>query len=65
MTLLHSQPCLVLTDHDGDLRWLGRFPDLATAQAAMTEWLAAANRDPDDAAFILPVLGFGRPAKEG
>jgi hypothetical protein len=31
----------------------------------MTDWLAAANRDPEDAAFILPVLGFGRPAKEG
>jgi hypothetical protein len=65
MTLLHSQPCLVLTDRGGEIGWLGRFPDLATAQAAMTDWLAAANRDPDDAAFILALLGFGRPGAEG
>jgi hypothetical protein len=31
----------------------------------LTDWLAAANRDPEDAAFILPVLGFGRPGAEG
>ena len=65
MTLLETQPCLVLTDRDGTLSWLGQFPDFATARAAMADWLAAADRDGEDAAFILPVLGFGRPAKEG
>jgi trehalose-6-phosphatase len=61
MTLLQSQPCLVLIDHDGNLGWLGQFPDAATAQAAMEHWLAKPDRDDEDAAFILPVIGFGRP----
>ncbi len=65
MTRLPSQPCLVLTDHDGEIGWLGQFNDVATARAAMDDWLAADDRDPEDAAFILPILGFGRPAKEG
>jgi HlyD family secretion protein len=51
MTLLHSQPCLVLTDHDGDLRWLGRFPDLATAQAQVDS--AAAGLAQAELAFDL------------
>jgi hypothetical protein len=61
MTLLHSQPCLVLTDRSGDLGWLGQFNDIATARTAMADWLAAEDRDDEDAAFILPVIGFGRP----
>jgi hypothetical protein len=61
MTLLHAQPCLVLTDRDGSLGWLGQFPDAATARAAMEHWLAEPDRDDEDAAFILPVIGFGRP----
>jgi hypothetical protein len=65
MTLLHSQPCLVLIDRDGTLGWLGQFPDAATARAAMDEWLRAEERDPEDAAFILPIIGFGRPGAKG
>ena len=65
MTLLQTQPCLVLTDRHDDLGWLGQFPDFATAQAAMAHWLKAPDRDPEDAAFILPILGFGRPSMEG
>ncbi len=65
MTLLHSQPCLVLTDRGGEIGWLGQFNDIATARAAMEAWLEADDRDEEDAAFILPLLGFGRPAKEG
>ncbi len=65
MTLLHSQPCLVLTDRDGTLGWLGQFNDIAAARTAMDDWLGADDRDPEDAAFVLPLLGFGRPATEG
>jgi hypothetical protein len=61
MTLLPSAPCLVLIDRDGTLGWLGQFPDTATARAAMEHWLAEPDRDDEDAAFILPVIGFGRP----
>lgn len=61
MTLLHAQPCLVLTDRGGDIGWLGQFPDAATARTAMELWLKAEDRDDEDAAFILPVIGFGRP----
>ena len=65
MTLLHSQPCLVLTDRDGTLGWLGQFIDITTARAAMADWLAAPERDNEDAAFILPIIGFGRAGAEG
>jgi hypothetical protein len=65
MTLLQTQPCLVLTDHGGEIGWLGQFNDIATARAEMADWLAAEDRDPEEAAFILPLLGFGRPAMEG
>ena len=65
MTLLQTQPCLVLTDRHDELGWLGQFPDFATGQAAMEHWLKAPDRDPEDAAFILPILGFGRPSMEG
>ena len=65
MTLLHSQPCLVLTDRGGEIGWLGQFNNIATARAAMDAWLVAEDRDDEDAAFILPILGFGRPAMEG
>jgi hypothetical protein len=65
MTLVHSQPCLVLTDRGGEIGWLGQFNDTATARAAMDDWLAAEDRDEEDVAFILPILGFGRPAMEG
>ena len=61
MTLLPPTPCLVLIDRDGSLGWLGQFPDAATARAAMEHWLAEADRDDEDAAFILPLIGFGRP----
>jgi hypothetical protein len=61
MTLLHAQPCIVLIDRDGNLGWLGQFPDIATARAAMDDWLDAEDRDAEDAAFILPIIGFGRP----
>jgi len=61
MTLLPPSPCLVLIDRDGSLGWLGLFPDAATARVAMEHWLAEADRDDEDAAFILPVIGFGRP----
>lgn len=64
MTLLHSQPCLVLTDRGGEIGWLGQFNDITTARAAMDAWLKADDRDDEDAAFILPILGFGRPAME-
>jgi len=64
-SLPKAQPCLVLTDRSGELGWLGQFADPASARAAMADWLAAAGRDPEDAAFILPILGFGRPATEG
>lgn len=60
MTLLHAQPCIVLIDRDGTLGWLGQFPDIATARAAMDDWLKSDDRDSEDAAFILPVIGFGR-----
>jgi hypothetical protein len=65
MNLLPSTPCLVLTDRDGTLGWLGQFDDISAARTAMADWLAAEDRDPEDAAFILPLLGFGRPAMEG
>ena len=65
MTLLQTQPCLVLIDRSDDVGWLGQFPDVATAQTAMEHWLKAPDRDPEDAAFILPILGFGRPSMEG
>jgi hypothetical protein len=65
MTHLETQPCFVLIDRSADLGWLGQFPDFATAQAAMAHWLKAPDRDPEDAAFILPILGFGRTAMEG
>jgi hypothetical protein len=61
MTLLPSTPCLVLIDRDSTLCWLGQFPDAATARAAMEHWLADPDRNDEDAAFILPVIGFGRP----
>jgi hypothetical protein len=61
MTLLHAQPCIVLFEWDGTLGWLGQFPDIATACAAMDDWLTADDRDTEDAAFILPIIGFGRP----
>jgi hypothetical protein len=61
MTLLPSTPCLVLIDREGTLGWLGQFPDATTARAAMEHWLAESERDDEDAAFILPVIGFGRP----
>jgi hypothetical protein len=54
-------PCLVLFERDGILGWLGQFPDAATARAAMERWLAEPERDDEDAAFIVPVVGFGRP----
>jgi hypothetical protein len=65
MTLLHAQPCIVLIERDGALGWLGQFPDIATARTAMDDWLTTKDRDPEDAAFILPVIGFCRPAIEG
>jgi hypothetical protein len=65
MTLLQNQPSLVLTDRGGDIGWLGQFDDIFSARTAMGDWLAAEDRDPEDAAFILPLLGFGRPATEG
>jgi hypothetical protein len=65
MTLLETQPCLVLIDRNDDIGWLGQFPDVATAAVAMAHWLKAPDRDPEDAAFILPILGFGRPSMEG
>jgi hypothetical protein len=65
MTLLHSQPCFVLTDRGGEIGWLGQFNDIATARAAMDGWLTAEDRDDEDAAFILPILGVSRPAMEG
>ena len=61
MTLRPSSPCLVLIDRDGTLGWLGQFPDAITARAAMEHWLAEPDREDEDAAFILPVIGFGRP----
>ena len=64
MTLLHAQPCLVLTDRSGEIGWLGQFKDIATARAAMDGWLNATDRDPEDAAFIHPILGSCRPAME-
>jgi hypothetical protein len=60
-----ARPCLVLTDRGGEIGWLGQFDDLTSARVAMADWLAAGDRDPEDAAFILPILGFGRPATEG
>jgi hypothetical protein len=60
MNLLPSTPCLVLIDRDGTLGWLGQFPDAATARAAMIHWLTEADRNDEDAAFMLPVIGFGR-----
>ena len=65
MTLLHAQPCLVLTDRGGEIGWLGQFNDFATARDAMDFWLTAEDRDDEEAAFILPIVGFGRPAMEG
>jgi len=65
MTTLHAQPCLVLIDREGTLGWLGQFPEIASARAAMDDWLKADDRDSEDAAFILPIIGFGRPAMEG
>ena len=64
-SLPEAQPCLVLTDRDGVIGWLGQFDDIASARVAMADWLAASDRDPEDAAFILPILGFGRPVAEG
>lgn len=57
--------CLVLIERSGELDWLGQFPDVAAAEAAMTGWLRTGDRDPEDAAFILPVLGWGRAEVDG
>lgn len=65
MTLLRPTTCLILIESDGTLGWLGQFPDLATTETARVDWLKSPDRDPDDAAFILTVLAFGRPAMEG
>lgn len=59
-----AQPCLILIDSNGELDWLGQFPDLPAAEAAMADWLAAGERDDEDRAFILPILGGG-PTREG
>jgi hypothetical protein len=64
MSLLHPQPCHVLTDRDGEISWFGQINDIAAALAAMSDWLAAENCDPEDAAFILPILDF-RSGTEG
>ena len=64
-SLAEAQPCLVLIDRGGEIGWLGQFADIATAQSAMSDWLAAEDRDDEDAAFVLPILGFGRPGAEG
>lgn len=50
----------VLADDRGTLTWLGQFPSLEAASAAMAAWLSSGDRDVEDAAFIVPVLGFGR-----
>lgn len=64
MTFIQTQPCIVVTDRGGEFDWLGQFNDIATARSAMAEWLKADDRDSEDAAFILPILDFGRPAME-
>ncbi len=55
-----TAPSLVLTDRAGEIGWLGQFNDITTARAAMEHWLKAEDRDDEDAAFILPIIGFGR-----
>lgn len=60
MTLLPTR--LVLIERSGEPDWLGQSPDVATAEAAMKAWLRDRDRDPEDVAFILPVLGWGRAA---
>lgn len=61
MILVQTQPCLVLTERGGQIDWLGQFNDIAAARASMEDWLSSEDRDPEDAAFILPIFGFGRP----
>jgi hypothetical protein len=60
-----TQGYIVLTETDGTLGWLCHVPSLDAATSTMTDWLAKPERGDEDAAFILPVLGFGRLAKEG
>lgn len=61
MTLLPPTACLVLVETEGTLGWLGQFADIASAQRVMEEWLKSDGRLQEDAAFILPILGFSRP----
>lgn len=51
---------LVLLDREGEVDWLGQFDDLSAAQTAMAVWLQDAERGDEDAAFILPVIAWGR-----
>ena len=50
----------IFAESNGTLTWLGQFPNLDAASAAMNTWLASDDRDEEDVAFIVPVLGFGR-----
>jgi hypothetical protein len=63
MTIFPPTPCIVLTECAGALDWLGHFPDFASAQGAMSDWLGSVDRDEDDVAFIVPALAFGHAAK--
>lgn len=51
---------LVLIEREGDINWLGQFEALSEAQIAMTAWLKQANRSDEDAAFIVPIITWGR-----
>jgi hypothetical protein len=53
----------VLAEANDTLTWLGQFPTLDAASASMNDWLASDDRDDEDVAFIVPVLGFG--SREG
>jgi hypothetical protein len=55
----------VLAEDHGTLTWLGQFSNLDAASAAMNDWLASDDRDEEDVAFIVPVLGFGRAVTAG
>lgn len=54
------QGYLAMIERTDDLAWLGHFVSLAEARSAITDWLNRAERDEEDAAFVLPMIAWGR-----
>lgn len=60
-----TQSYIVMITTCDALGWICATATLAAAEAAMAEWLARSERTDEDAAFILPTLGFTRATEGG